>query len=78
MTIVDSLSGYELLGQKVYAVVNYDGFELDRDFEDEYLDAVKEIGDRYFHAGTRFTTSAFMRAKLGDALERERSRAARL
>ena len=72
MTIVDSLSGYEPLGQKVY------GFELDRDFEDEYLDAVKEIGDRYFHGGTHFTTSAFMRAKLGDALERERSRAARL
>ena len=58
----------EPLGHKVYAVVNYDGFELDRDFEDEYLDAVKEIGDRYFHGATRFTTSAFMRAKLGDAL----------
>jgi propionate CoA-transferase len=58
----------EPLGHKVYAVVNYDGFELDRDFEDEYLDAVKEIGDRYFHGVTRFTTSAFMRAKLGDAL----------
>jgi propionate CoA-transferase len=58
----------EPLGHKVYAVVNYDGFELDRDFEDEYLDAVKEIGDRYFHGVTRFATSAFMRAKLGDSL----------
>ena len=45
-----------------------DGFELDRDFEDEYLDAVKEIGARYFHGVTRFATSAFMRAKLGDSL----------
>jgi propionate CoA-transferase len=58
----------EPLGHKVYAVVNYDGFELDRDVEDAYLDAVKEIGDRYFHGVTRFATSAFMRAKLGDAL----------
>jgi len=58
----------EPLGHKVYTVVNYDGFELDREVEDEYLDTVKELGDRYFHGVTRFATSAFMRAKLGDAL----------
>jgi propionate CoA-transferase len=58
----------EPLGHKVYAVVNYDGFGLARDVEDAYLDAVQEIGERYFHGTTRFTTSAFMRAKLGDAL----------
>src|SRR5260370_17392751 len=57
------------LGHKVYAVVNYDGFELDSDLEDAYLDAVQEMGDTYFHGVTRFTTSAFMRAKLGGALE---------
>ena len=57
------------LGHKVYAVVNYDGFELDSDLEDAYLDAVQEIDDTYFHGVTRFTTSAFMRAKLGSALE---------
>ena len=27
------------------------------------------MGERYFHGVTRFTTSAFMRAKLGHALE---------
>ncbi len=57
------------LGHKVYAVVNYDDFELDKDLEDAYLDGVQEMGDTYFHGVTRFTTSAFMRAKLGDALE---------
>ena len=57
------------LGHKVYAVVNYDGFELDSDFEDAYLDAVQEMGDTYFHGVTRFTTSAFMCSKLGGALE---------
>jgi propionate CoA-transferase len=30
---------------------------------------VQEIDDTYFHGVTRFTTSAFMHAKLGDALE---------
>jgi propionate CoA-transferase len=58
----------EPLGHKVYAVVNYDGFLLDRDVEDAYLDAVQEMGERHFHGVTRFTTSAFMHAKLGDAL----------
>jgi propionate CoA-transferase len=57
------------LGHKVYAVVNYDGFELGSDLEDAYLDAVQDIDDTYFHGVTRFTTSAFMRAKLGTALE---------
>jgi propionate CoA-transferase len=55
-------------GHKVYAVVNYDGFLLDRDVEDAYLDAVTEVGERYFHGVTRFTTSAFMHAKLGESL----------
>jgi propionate CoA-transferase len=58
----------EPLGHKVYAVVNYDGFMLDRDVEDAYLDAVQEVGDRHFHGVTRFTTSAFMHAKLGESL----------
>ena len=58
----------EPLGHKVYAVVNYDGFVLERDVEDAYLDAVQEMGKRYFHGVTRFTTSAFMHAKLGETL----------
>ena len=48
----------------------HDGFELDRDFEDAYIDALKEVGDCYFLGVTRYATSAFMRAKLGDALEK--------
>ena len=58
----------EPLGHKVYAVVNYDGFLLDRDLEDAYLDAVTELGERYYHGVTRFTTSAFMHVKLGETL----------
>ncbi len=56
------------LGHKVYCVANYDGFELDRSVEDAYLDAVKELTGRYLLGVTRFTTSAFMRAKLGETL----------
>jgi propionate CoA-transferase len=60
----------EPLGHKVYAVVNYDGFDVDIDCEDHYLDSLREIADKYFHGVTRFTTSAFMRAKLGDQLDK--------
>lgn len=58
----------EPLGHKVYAVVNYDGFELDPEYEDAYLQSVEDMGRKYFHGVTRFTTSAFMRAKLGEQL----------
>lgn len=60
----------EPLHHKVYAVINYDGFELDPDVEEAYLDSVKDIGEKYFHGVTRFTTSAFMRAKFGEQLEK--------
>ncbi|MBL8481775.1 MAG: malonate decarboxylase subunit alpha [Rhodocyclaceae bacterium] len=58
----------EPLGHKVYCVANYDGFELDRAVEDAYLDTVKELTGNYLLGVTRFTTSAFMRAKLGETL----------
>ena len=60
----------EPIGHKVYAIVNYEGFVLDRDVEDAYVDMVRDMVDRYYLGVTRFTTSGFMRAKLGDALSR--------
>jgi propionate CoA-transferase len=67
--LVDKVASIvEPLGHKVYCVANYDGFELDRAVEDDYLDAVKKLTGRYLLGVTRFTTSAFMRAKLGETL----------
>lgn len=59
----------EPLGHKVYAVVNYERFTMDRDVEDIYLQAVADVGRDHFLGVTRFTTSAFMHAKLKDSLE---------
>jgi propionate CoA-transferase len=58
----------EPLGYKVYAIVNYEGFVLARDVEDAYTAMVQEVVERYYLGVTRFTTSSFMRAKLGGAL----------
>ncbi|MGF6660399.1 acyl CoA:acetate/3-ketoacid CoA transferase [Paraburkholderia atlantica] len=60
----------EPLDHKVYAVVNYEGFVLDPALEDAYVEMVEDMVQRYYLGVTRFTTSAFMRAKLGGALTR--------
>jgi len=57
------------LGKKVRAVVNYDDFEIAEDVMDAYADMVRDLTDRYYRQVSRYTTSAFMRLKLGEALE---------
>jgi propionate CoA-transferase len=57
------------LGRKTYAVVNYDNFSIDPDLIDPYTDIIKDLMDRFYSGVTRYTTSAFLRMKLGDALE---------
>ncbi len=60
------------LGRRVHAVVNYEGFELDREVEDAWAKTVSEIVAHWYDGVTRYTTSAFMRAKLGAALSRRK------
>ncbi len=56
------------LGEKVWAVVNYDHFVLDPAVEDDWAAMVRELVDRFYVNVTRYTTSGFLRAKLGPAL----------
>ena len=56
------------LGHKVDAVVNYDNFRIGPSVLDAYTDMVKGLMDGYYQQVTRFTTSTFLRMKLGDAL----------
>jgi propionate CoA-transferase len=58
------------VGRKVNVVVNYDDFQIDEAVVDEYAAMVKDLSDRYYLRVARYTTSAFMRLKLGEALER--------
>ena len=57
------------LGKKVYTIVNYDNFTLLPDVVDEYTDMVKYLVDHYYSGVTRYTTSTFLRMKLGNALK---------
>jgi propionate CoA-transferase len=60
----------EPLGTRVFAIVNYDNFTIYPDIVDSYTDMVRDLTDRFYSGVTRYTTSSFLRMKLGDALSR--------
>ena len=57
------------LGRKIAAVVNYDNFSISPELLDAYAEMVRSLVDRYYVDVTRYTTSAFLRARLSAALE---------
>jgi propionate CoA-transferase len=58
------------LGHKVYAIVNYDRFSILPELLDAYTAMVQDLTDHFYSRVTRYTTSGFLRVKLGDALGR--------
>ncbi len=56
------------IGRRVALVVNYDGFTLDSAVSDAWFSMIAYLEDRYYTAASRYTTSAFMRLKLGTGL----------
>jgi propionate CoA-transferase len=58
----------EPLGKKVYGIVNYDNFVIPPDLIDGWTEMVKGVVERYYWGVTRYTTSNFLRLKLGNAL----------
>ncbi len=59
----------EPIGQRVYAVVNYDNFSISPELMEAYTVMVKGIVERFYSGVTRYTTSTFMRMKIGEALQ---------
>ncbi|MFP4388623.1 MAG: acyl CoA:acetate/3-ketoacid CoA transferase, partial [Desulfococcaceae bacterium] len=57
------------LDRKVHAIVNYDNFSIAPEVLNEYTYMVKGLVDRFYSRVTRYTTSTFLRMKLGDALQ---------
>ncbi len=57
------------LGRRVYAIVNYDNFSIPPDLLDEYSAMVRSLTDRFYSGVSRYTTSGFLRIKLGEALQ---------
>jgi propionate CoA-transferase len=55
------------IGHKVAAIVNYDRFSIAPELIDDYTAMVKGIMDRYYTDVTRYTSSTFLRARLGES-----------
>ncbi len=58
------------LGHRVYAIVNYDNFSILPELLDDYSAMVRSLVDRFYSGVSRYTTSGFLRIKLGEALEK--------
>jgi propionate CoA-transferase len=58
------------IGKRVAVVVNYDSFRLDDEVAREYAYMVRDMEDAHYTRVSRYTTSAFMRVKLGRELTR--------
>jgi propionate CoA-transferase len=57
------------LGRRVYAIVNYDNFSIVPELLDSYSAMVRGLMDQFYSGVSRYTTSGFLRMKLGEALE---------
>jgi propionate CoA-transferase len=62
----------QAIGKKVALIVNYDNFLIDAAVSDTYAAMVRYMETNYYTTASRYTTSAFLRLKLGEALARRR------
>ncbi|MBW2636541.1 MAG: acyl CoA:acetate/3-ketoacid CoA transferase [Deltaproteobacteria bacterium] len=62
----------EPVGKKVYTIVNYDNFNILPDLIDEYSEMVKGVVEDLYINTTRYSTSAFARMKIGEALSEKK------
>jgi propionate CoA-transferase len=60
------------LGRRIRVVVDYDGFSVPAHLADAYAELVRELTERYYERVTRYTSSAFLRLKLGATLQAHR------
>ncbi|MGY2048010.1 acyl CoA:acetate/3-ketoacid CoA transferase [Methylobacterium sp. JK268] len=58
------------VGRRMAVVVNYDAFQLDPDVAEAYAEMVRSLEEAHYTRVSRYTTSAFMRVKLGHVLTR--------
>jgi propionate CoA-transferase len=64
--VASRLSGVRF---KPQAIVNYDNFSINPELIDIYSTTITRLVNQFYSSVTRYTTSSFLRMKLGDALE---------
>src|SRR6266571_2763647 len=58
------------LDRRVHAIVKYENYSIVPELLDEYSAMVRSLTDRFYSGVSRYTTSGFLRIKLGEALEK--------
>ena len=58
------------LGRRVAAVISYDACVIASDVVEDWFAMAADVESQFYSHVSRYTTSAFMRLKLGDALAR--------
>ena len=58
------------VGHRFSAIINYDSSDIAPDMADEWFSMAADVERTCYDHVSRYTTSAFMRLKLGDALSR--------
>ena len=56
------------VSRRVDAVINYDNFSITPELIDEYVEMVRHVVDHHYRHVTRYSTSTFVRARMGEAL----------
>lgn len=63
---------FHSVGQRFAMVVNYDGVYIDPLIMDFYAQSIENMESEFYTSCTRYSTGAFLRMKLGSALERRK------
>ena len=61
---------FDRVGRRFSAVINYDSSDIAPDMADKWFSMAADVERTCYDHVSRYTTSAFMRLKLGDALSR--------
>jgi propionate CoA-transferase len=64
------VSACEKRGKRVNAVVNHDGFRIAEHLYDDYAEMIEYMLKHHYNKTTRYTTSAFLRLKMQEALKK--------
>ncbi|MGF1529187.1 MAG: acyl CoA:acetate/3-ketoacid CoA transferase [Candidatus Competibacterales bacterium] len=60
------------IGRRVNTIVNYDNFTIAPHLMEDYAAMVRDLVERFYANVTRYSTNAFLRMKLGTALEQQK------
>jgi propionate CoA-transferase len=69
-TVVEDL--YHSVSQKFAMVVNYDGVFIDPMLMDYHANMISDMEEQFYTTSTRYSTGAFLRMKLGEALSKRK------